>query len=27
VAGEDFTDPRPKWSGVEPAPPVSEAEA
>jgi phosphate transport system protein len=26
VAGEDFTDPRPKWSGVEPAPPVSEAE-
>jgi phosphate transport system protein len=27
VAGEDFTDPRPKWSGVEPAPPASEAGA
>jgi len=24
VAGEDFPEPRPKWSGVEPEPPVSE---
>ena len=26
VVGEEFADPRPKWSGVEPAPPVSRGE-
>jgi phosphate transport system protein len=27
IAGEEFMDPRPKWSSVEPAPPVSDGKA